>query len=295
MVLRRSLGLTTAVFVTVLVAGCGSDGGDAGDAGDSGGSSPSTTAGSAPTTTTTADATTTTEVAESLQVLVTNDDGVGAEGLDSLVTALSSLEAVTVVVVAPSEQQSGTGGSTTEGPLTTHASETAGGHEATAVDGFPADTIRVALDDLGLEPDLVVAGINEGQNVGPLVEVSGTVGAARAAASRGIPALAVSQGLGESFDYEVAAGIVADWIEEHREALLAGAQGAEVVVSLNVPSCDTGELRGTLEVVLATDLDDFAQDSDCTSTLENPPDDVVAFVNGYAALTEVSVEPAPVP
>ena len=77
----------------------------------------------------------------------------------------------------------------------------------------------MALDELGLTPDLVVSGINEGQNLGPVVDLSGTVGAARAAARRGVPALAVSQGFGQDLDYEVAAGLVTDWIEAHADAL----------------------------------------------------------------------------
>ena len=144
---------------------------------------------------------------------MTNDDGVGAEGIDVLVTALTAIDGVEVTVVAPATQQSGTGGNATEGPLTTNEATTASGYEARAVEGFPSDTIRVAFDELGLTPDLVVSGINEGQNLGPIVDASGTVGAARAGVRRGVPALAVSQGVGQDLDYEVAAGLVTDWVD----------------------------------------------------------------------------------
>ena len=106
----------------------------------------------------------------------------------------------------------------------------------------------MAFDELGLTPDLVVSGINEGQNLGPVVDLSGTVGAARAGVRKGVPALAVSQGIGQDLDYEVAAGLVVDWIEENLDALRAGEVPTDIVANLNVPTCDTGELRGQLDV-----------------------------------------------
>lgn len=240
------------------------------------------------TTTTAAEA-----AAEPLQVLVTNDDGIRAEGIDVLVAALTAVEGVEVTVVAPADQQSVTGGQATEGPLTTVPAQTAGGHEATAVEGFPADTIRVAFDDMGLQPDLVIAGINEGQNLGGIVEVSGTVGAARAAASRGVPALAVSQGTAATLDYPSAAELVVTWLAENRAAIAAGEFSTDSVVNVNVPSCDTGDLRGSLEVEtdVATTEGAVGVPSDCTSTGEGYTEDIDAFLNGYATFAEVTVEP----
>lgn len=234
---------------------------------------------------------TTTTVAEPLQILVTNDDGVAAEGIDTLVTALSGLDDVDVTVVAPATQQSGTGGNATEGPVTTNEAQTASGHPASAVEGFPADSIRVAFDEQGVEPDLVVSGINQGQNLGPVVDVSGTVGAARAAVRRGVPALAVSQGLGTDLDYDVAAGLVTDWLDENLDAIRAGDLATDVVFNLNVPTCDTGELRGEVETTSATGGNPVAP-QDCTSTAEGQTDDVTAFTAGFATLTEVPVDPA---
>ena len=195
--------------------------------------------------TTTSQATTTTTSAPAageegaLQIVVTNDDGVAAAGIDALVTALTAVDGVEVTVVAPAGERSGTGGSATEGPLTRTEQALASGYAATAVDGFPADTVRVAFDDLGLQPDLVISGINEGQNLGPLVDVSGTVGAARAALRRGVPALAVSQGIGTTYDYEVAAQLVVDWLEENRDAL-----GGRRLPGRRGPQPQRAELRG---------------------------------------------------
>ena len=118
--------------------------------------------------------TTTTAPAEPLEILVTNDDGVGGRGhRRPRHRARPPSTASRSPSSRPPTQQSGTGGSATEGPLTTNEAQTASGYEASAVEGFPADTIRVAFDELGLTPDLVVSGINEGQNLGPVVDLSG--------------------------------------------------------------------------------------------------------------------------
>ena len=122
-----------------------------------------------------------------LTILVTNDDGVSAPGIDALVTALRKLPNVKVTVVAPLSNQSGTGDKTTEGGSPEAAdTATASGTKARAVDGFPADSVLRALED-GVKPKLVVSGINQGQNLGPVVNASGTVGAAKTAVRNGIP------------------------------------------------------------------------------------------------------------
>lgn len=250
---------------------------------------------SAPTTTAAEETTTTEAAAEPLQILVSNDDGYDAEGIDVLVAGLQTLDDVELTVVAPLTQQSGQGGKSTTGELAVSEVETAGGFEATAVEGFPADSIRVALDEQEVEADLVVTGINEGQNLGPLVDLSGTVGAARAAVARGIPALATSQGSGDTFDYEAAVPFILDWIEEHREALIAGEAPVEVV-NMNIPSCPEGEVKGLAEV--EADLDGDPSQAlvaqDCTTDLaaEDASGDVEAFNNGWVTLSVVPDEPA---
>jgi 5'/3'-nucleotidase len=282
---RRTKHLVAAALVAAVVAaGCG--GGDS--------EPPTVTQSGVRETTTTASTTTTTaagDAAAPLKIVVTNDDGFSAAGIDKLVSALAAVDGVEVTVVAPATQQSGTGGKATDGPLTTTPQKLASGEDVTAVTGFPADTIRVAFDDMKLEPDLVISGINEGQNLGPLVDVSGTVGAARAAVRRGVPALAVSQGRGQTFDYDVAADLVVQWLAENRAAVADGSLPTDFVFNLNVPSCDTGELRGSLDVESGTTGNPAAV-ADCTATGTGFTDDVTAFNSGYATLTHVPVEPA---
>ncbi len=243
---------------------------------------------------TTASSTTTSAAAKELTILVSNDDGVGAEGIDVLVRALQQMPDTSVLVAAPAENQSGTAGTTTPGGAPATPTTMLGGTEATAVAGYPADSVAWALDGGFAEtPQLVVSGINSGQNVGSFIELSGTVGAARLAASRGIPALAVSAGLNDTAGFEEAAKLAVAWIEEHRDAILDGSMATTPasVTNLNVPGCSTGSVRGVLEVPASaeppTSLDPVA----CGGPEPSPPpaDDVAAIASGWASLSEVGM------
>ena len=112
-----------------------------------------------------------------LQILVTNDDGYNAAGIDAVVQALVARPKVHVTVVAPATNQSGAGGNTTPGGVTADPGQTLSGYAATAVNGFPADSVLYALNTMHLNPDLLVSGINFGQNIGPFIPLSGTIGA----------------------------------------------------------------------------------------------------------------------
>jgi 5'-nucleotidase len=223
-----------------------------------------------------------------LRVLVTNDDGVGAPGIDALVQGLRALDRVQVTVVAPATNQSGTSDKTTSGPLTTEQATTASGYTAVAVQGYPADTVNFALDGgIKTKPHLVASGVNAGQNLGPVVNVSGTVGAARAAVRRGVPAVAISQGSGEPPDYASGVREAVRWVKKHRAALTKkGAKSPTEVANINVPTCSTGKVRGVVDVPSATG-GDITVTPDCLSKLKKPADDVIAFANGYASLSKV--------
>ena len=127
---------------------------------------------------------------QSLRILLTNDDGHQADGIGALREALEAA-GHDVLVVAPAENSSGASASyTSRGKLNWQQVDP----RRIAVEGTPADCIRLAVSELLEEPvDLVVSGVNFGQNVGSGTISSGTVGAAMTAASYGIPAIAVSQ------------------------------------------------------------------------------------------------------
>jgi len=129
------------------------------------------------------------------RILLTNDDGIRSPGLWAAGEALSALGEVTIA--APREQSSGMGRSmpvSSSGIITRAAVNTGGGtHAAYAVGGTPAQAVlHGMLEILRGAPDLVVSGINYGENVGTGVTISGTVGAVLEAASHGVPGLAVS-------------------------------------------------------------------------------------------------------
>jgi 5'-nucleotidase len=129
------------------------------------------------------------------QILLTNDDGIRSPGLWSAAEVLSTLGFVTVV--APREQQSGSGRSlpsTSDGVIHEEEVEVRGKRwKVYAVGGSPAQAVQHAfLELMDGKPDLVVAGINYGENVGSGITISGTVGAALEGASIGAPSMAVS-------------------------------------------------------------------------------------------------------
>lgn len=137
--------------------------------------------------------------AAALDILVTNDDGIGAEGIQTLAAVLASA-GHQVTVVAPADQQSGKGGSINTDVFTTDFVPIVRvAANQWAVSGTPSDAVNAALNIIMKDapPDLVVSGLNEGQNLGKLTSnTSGTMGAAlRAALGAGIPAIAGSVGV----------------------------------------------------------------------------------------------------
>ncbi len=133
-----------------------------------------------------------TKVQGSMHILLTNDDGIHAPGLWALHEAFAAHGQVTVV--APDRERSAVGhGITLHTPLRSGEVVLEGGRKGVAVNGKPADCVKLALHAL-LEapPDLVVSGINPGANVGINLNYSGTVAAAKEAALFGVPALAAS-------------------------------------------------------------------------------------------------------
>lgn len=233
-----------------------------------------------------------------LRILVTNDDGVTSDGIDALVQALEGVKGVTVAVIAPAENQSGKGATTTGGTLSATPTTTRSGVKAVAVAGTPADSIIYALEQGGLKqkPNLVMSGINQGQNLGAFTDISGTIGAAKTAAVRGIPAVGFSQGLAGAKppDFPSGAKAALAWLKEYRKTLSTKKDKATAIVleSVNIPTCTSGAIRGTLDTTIAPTSDNAIADQNCTSTLASPTNDIEAFNNGYITVTRVPVPAA---
>jgi len=213
-----------------------------------------------------------------LRVLLTNDDGVDAEGLDAIATALLERNYVDLTIVAPAMDTSGSAHSVTDpAPDTAVETTTASGHAALAVDGLPADAVNFALDNVfsNSGPDLVVSGNNAGVNIGPVALFSGTVGAARTAAARGIPSIAISTGVYLDFEPDFASSIdvFLDFFDRNATTISTRADRPAQVWSINVPSCgNTGEIQGVVETEMSSaalstvDLEAMDCSSDLTST-----------------------------
>lgn len=256
------------VALALLAAGCSSSG------------SSSSGGGAAETTTTVA--------AEPIKILVTNDDGYSSDGIDALVQALREVPDVEVTVVAPLANQSGKGGSVTGGTLTATDVTTKSGYKAKAVDGTPADSIIWAIDQKGIDfmPDLVISGVNAGQNMGPAVAASGTVGAAREALAKGIPAVAASQGgIAPPQEFPNAVKLVIDWLNQNMAAIADGTLTTTTMPNFNAPTCATGSVRGLVEVPVAATIDGYTGTPDCASTATNPPDDIQGYLIGYGTVS----------
>ena len=157
------------------------------------------------------------------------------------------------------------------------------------MNGFPADSVNYALDTVyKTPPQVVVTGINDGQNLGGITAVSGTVGAAKAAAARGIPAFAASQESGTPADFPTAAKIVVAWVKAHIAQLRAKKIPAQVV-NLNVPTCAPGtKVRGVKQVPAAAGTEGaVVTPSNCASTVTAVSDDIAAFLNGFAPVSQL--------
>jgi 5'-nucleotidase len=160
-----------------------------------------------------------------LNVLLTNDDGIEAEGLQSLRVALATVPGVRLAVIAPDGNRSAMARSiTTRRPLWVEEVPFADGSVGYATDGTPVDCVRLAslgvIEDF--QTELVVSGINHGANLGDDITYSGTVAAALEGVVLGIPSIAVSQqSRGRALDYrydggfqfELAARFVARLVE----------------------------------------------------------------------------------
>lgn len=229
-------------------------------------------------------------------VLLSNDDGYRARGINAMQRALA--EFAEVVVCAPEIEQSATSHS-----LSLHRAlrllEPAPG--VFSIDGTPADCVYVALHGktriLPRWPDLVVSGVNHGINLGDDVFYSGTVAAAREAALKGIPSLAVSTPFDADMD---AAAMLARRV---CQALLQRPVTGPLLLNLNVPKEPVGGrgVRGArLGRRIYVDEVDFRRDprgreymwlgGPSAERVELPGSDTEAFEEGFASITPLSLD-----
>ena len=182
------------------------------------------------------------------RVLLTNDNGIDDAALVELARAFARIPGTEVIVVASTRDRSGTGsflGATITGRYQVERRDLGPGIEAWALDGYPADCVLFALSGPLRDrlPDVVVSGINGGPNLGDDWFGSGTIGAARAAAYFGFPAVAVS-GVEDDDPGTVAA--VAEWVVRFVRSSIVASLEAPRYLTVSLPSGtppDVGEAR----------------------------------------------------
>ena len=184
-----------------------------------------------------------------MKILVTNDDSISAEGLQTLVKELTNI--AQVVVVAPAREQSAIGTAVTlHQPLRVHRVRPVVPEVDTySVEGTPSDCVILALSMLVRNKiDMVVSGINQGANLGDDVLISGTVAAALQGYLRGLHALAISVGAPDNHYQNIAArlaALLAKWVASN-------ALSGNIFLNVNLPNLPLKEIRGVKITRLAS-------------------------------------------
>lgn len=241
-----------------------------------------------------------------MRVLLTNDDGIDAIGLEHLQQALQPLLTEGQWwVVAPHQQLSGCSHQVTTGrPFRVQSR----GERRFAVEGSPADCVRVGLFKLVPSVDWVLAGINEGGNLGADVYLSGTVAAVREAALRGIPAIAISQyrAGNQPIDWEQARRWTAQVLMELMEQPLP----AGAFWNVNLPHLPSGSplpervycplCTQPLPLDYAIEVEEgspeslwFRYQGRYADRARDPQTDTDICFSGRIAITKVTVKPLP--
>lgn len=177
-----------------------------------------------------------------MKLLVTNDDGIFAEGVYTLLETLKAYGDLTVV--CPNQQKSGFGHSiTVSRPMHLEEVDLMEGVQAYQLDGSPVDCVKVALDHiLESKPDLIISGINAGANVGQDIYYSGTIGASREAVLYGLPAIAISLARDQEgqTNFKQAKDLLASLIDK----LLAYKIPNHYLLNVNLPALSLEEYKG---------------------------------------------------
>lgn len=179
-------------------------------------------------------------------ILVSNDDGIEATGLVKLVRELKKFS--NVYVSAPYRQQSAVGHSITIFyPIRAHEHYVDGGFFGMAVDGTPADAVKIGVLNFyrDVKFDLVVSGINHGSNTAINIIYSGTVSAATEGTILGIPSMAISLSTFEKVDFEEASTIAASLIKNiwERQDIITR---KKILLNINIPDVPAEEIKGVL-------------------------------------------------
>ena len=235
-----------------------------------------------------------------MNILLTNDDGIYAKGIEVLAGALRKIASVTVV--APDHERSATGHAITLwNPLRVSKVERNGRFFGYAVDGTPADCVKIAIQRLlKQKPDLVVSGINLGPNTGTNVIYSGTVSAALEGAVLGVPSMAVSLATFRRPKFAVAARVARTICLKLPRLRLP----PQVVLNVNIPNRPKTQLKGIRVTHQSRSYwsEAFDRRTDPRGTAyywlkgerrqidRDPTSDEQAVRHGYVSVTPISID-----
>jgi 5'-nucleotidase len=239
------------------------------------------------------------------RILVTNDDGILAQGIRRLVDALLTLDDLEIFVVAPAEEKSGVGhGLTYRSALMPTPHDFYGlPVKAWSINGNPADCVKAAyflLFDDGRKPDIVFSGINVGSNLGRDVYYSGTCSAAREAAILGLPAAAFSY---DNWEAQDDYGQVTEIVRPLLAELIAKAARKEfpkdVFWNVNIPHLKADEIKGIAPAALALhhyhdryhrEAEGYWLQRQYPQTLQGEKEDYYLVKSGYITVTPVHID-----
>jgi 5'-nucleotidase len=233
-----------------------------------------------------------------LKILVSNDDGADAPGIAALAEALATLG--TVTVAAPSQNRSGVShGMTFSGPIPVQKTGKNGMTWYT-IDALPATCVRLALEALLPEkPDIVVSGINRGENSGLVTFYSATVACAREAAFQGIPAIAFSLESSPEMNYTAAADFIVSIVREVKKRGLRRG----TYLNVNIPALSKERIKGVMvtRLDLRPSLESYEGKTNAEGQIifwplykelgaDDPKADIWALRNGYISMTPMIID-----
>jgi 5'/3'-nucleotidase len=235
-----------------------------------------------------------------MNIFLTNDDGIYAEGLWALYESLAGMHSVTVI--APDRERSAVGhGITLHQPLRTTQIKVNNGCRGYAVNGTPVDCIKIGLMEiLDVKPDMVISGINPGANIGVNINYSGTVAAAKEAALYKVPAISVSIAGYKISGYDYAAWFTAKLADNvHEKGLPAG-----TFLNVNIPDIPETRIAGVRisrqETVLYNEYVDKRVDprdriyywhgSDAGTSFSTPESDGAALNENFISITPIQCD-----
>lgn len=227
------------------------------------------------------------------KILITNDDGIEAEGIQILTQTARAYG--DVVVVAPKTEQSAMSqGITVHSPITIAKLENGYyGVDAYTITGKPADCVKVAMDHLKFKPDFVFSGVNNGPNLGTDVLYSGTVGAALEAVVYGIPSAAFSSPRGDFSLAKKELHKVMDYLFEkqlwRKDAVLNinfPMEGHKVSAGIRM----TRQGQRMIKAEYRFEEDKYWQMGRLVKLFNEPDTDVIACEEGYISITPLGID-----